>query len=248
VAVLVIALVAVSASGLVVSRATLPALRLLEGYWPARPRLVAAFRKRLTDKVDDQVTDDLASWQDLRLKENPDGADLAEIYRLELAMHRRPDPPGPYQPTRIGNLLRAAEGRPGGKYGLDAVTVWPQLWLVLPAETQLEITAARTALDNSVAATIWGILFLAFTPWTILALPAGLIAAVVTAVAWVPARAEVFGSLFEAAFDLHRVALYQQLRWPLPANPAEEIEQGLLVTEYLWRGWDDPVPTFTTPP
>jgi hypothetical protein len=244
-AALVIVLAGVSASGLIVSRATLPALRLLEGYWPARPAWVAAYRKHRAAKVADQVDADLATWQELRLKRAPEAGDLAEIYRLEVALHRYPDPPGPFQPTRTGNLLRSAEGRPGAKYGLDAVTVWPQLWLVLPASTKDEITSARTALDNSVAATLWGILFCAFTPWTILALPAGLLVAVVAAVAWVPARAEVFGSMLEAAFDLHRAALYQQLRWPLPANPDDEYEQGLMVTQYLWRGLTGTAPEFT---
>ena len=184
-AALVIVLAGVSASGLIVSRATLPALRLLEGYWPARPAWVAAYGRHRAAKVADQVDAELAAWQDLRLKRAPEAGDLAEIYRLEVALHRYPDPPGPFQPTRTGNLLRSAEGRPGAKYGLDAVTVWPQLWLVLPASTKDEITSARTALDNSVAATLWGILFCAFTPWTILALPAGLLVAVVAAVAWV---------------------------------------------------------------
>jgi hypothetical protein len=246
-AVLFAVLAGVSASGLMVARATLPALRLLEGYWPSRPRWIASLRGYLVGRVKKQATEDLDRWQELKTKPQPTDDDLAEVSRLELAMHRRPNPPGPYQPTRIGNLLRAAEGRPRIKYGLDAVTVWPQLWLVLPTATQQELTAARTALDGSVAAAIWGILFCAFTPWTIFALPAGLIVAAAAVRVWLPARAADFGSLVVAAFDLHRVALYQQLRWPLPDNPADEIAEGRRLTEYLWRGSDRRVPSFTQP-
>jgi len=53
--------------------------------------------------------------------------------------------------------------------------------------------------------------------------------------------------MLEAAFDLHRAALYQQLRWPLPANPDDEYAQGLLVTQYLWRGLTGTAPEFTPP-
>jgi hypothetical protein len=65
---------------------------------------------------------------------------------------------------------------------------------------------------------------------------------------WVPARAEVFGDLVEAAYDLHRTALYAQLRWPLPTNPKEERDQGELLTSYLWRGSHAIDPKFTGSP
>jgi hypothetical protein len=246
-AVLFTVLAGVSASGLVVARATMPTLRLLEGYWPSQPRWIASLRRYLADRVKKQADRDLDRWQELKAKPQPTGDDLAEVSRLELAMHWRPKPPIPYQPTRIGNLLRAAEGRPRIKYGLDAVTVWPQLWLVLPTATRQELAAVRTALDTSVAAAIWGILFCAFTPWTVFALPAGLIVAAAAVRVWLPARAVDFGSLLVAAFDLHRVALYQQLRWPLPDNPADEIAEGRRLTEYLWRGSDRQAPSFTQP-
>jgi hypothetical protein len=38
---------------------------------------------------------------------------------------------------------------------------------------------------------------------------------------WIPGRAEVFDDLLEATFDLHRIALYRQLRCPLPALRSE---------------------------
>ncbi len=63
----------------------------------------------------------------------------------------------------------------------------------------------------------------------------------------VPARAQVFGDLIEAAYDQHRTVLYTQLRWPLPANPQQEREHGQRLTAYLWRGSDTPDPTFTPP-
>ncbi|WP_312630268.1 MULTISPECIES: hypothetical protein [unclassified Pseudofrankia] len=63
----------------------------------------------------------------------------------------------------------------------------------------------------------------------------------------IPARAQVFGDLIEAAYDTHRTTLYTQLRWPPPASPHQEHEHGRKLTAYLWPGSDDTTPTFTPP-
>ena len=76
-------------------------------------------------------------------------------------------------PTSIGNILRAAERRPADKYGLDAIIVWPRLWLLLPEATRTELRAAYGSLDLATATVIWGVLFCAFAPFTWLAVPAG---------------------------------------------------------------------------
>ena len=122
-------------------------------------------------------------------------------------------------PTRVGNILRAAETRPYHRYGLEAVTVWPRLWLVLPDPARQELTTARGSVDASVAAAIWGLAFVAFTPLAWWAAPAGIPSPTAAVLWWVPARAEVFADLVEGAFDLYRTTLYQQLRWPVPSNP-----------------------------
>ncbi len=173
---------------------------------------------------------------------------LARYGRLERARARRPSQLDRCLPTTTGNILRAAETRPLDKYGLDAVAVWPRLWLALPEATRQEITAARTALDGAVGAAIWGILFLVFIPWTLLALPAGLAVCAAAALVWVPARAETFGQLVVAAFDIHRTLLYQQLRWPLPICPQDEQLQGRRLGAYLLKGSDRSEPVFRPPP
>lgn len=147
---------------------------------------------------------------------------LAFYTRLERRRRRRPSPatPGYFLPTRIGNILRAAERRPLDKYGLD--------------------TAAAT--------TLWALLFTTFTPFTWLALPAGLAVAALTVTWVILARAHTFGELIEPAYDTHRTALSTQLRWPPPETPAEEKAAGQALTAYLWRGSDHTTPTFTPPP
>jgi hypothetical protein len=274
--IIAVVLVGIAASAVLVNLFTTPALRLLEGYWPGwasplRRRLTERLILRAADaderwqRLAGQLFEPDASTEPNASTE-PDastgaGVDkaasakrvatraelLATYGRLERARERRPSRPELYLPTKIGNILRAAETRPRDKYGLDAVAVWPRLWLVLPDSTKQEITGARTALDSAVGAAVWGILFLVFIPWTILALPIGLAVCAAAVLVWIPVRAGVFGQLVVAAFDVHRTLLYQQLRWPLPVTPYDEQLRGKEVSSYLQKGSDDTAPTFTPP-
>jgi hypothetical protein len=249
-AVVLATLLAVLASGVIVDRLTFPALRLLEGYWPS---WLTPLRRRLVQRIQDRAKAEDTDWQRLAAEvlvrpESAGTEKLAAFARLDHRRRRRPSNPNRYLPTPIGNILRAAETRPSDKYGLDAVVVWPRLWLLLPDTARQELQAARTALNSAVAAALWGLLFCAFAPWTPLVIPVGLAVAVAAVWFWVPTRAETFGDLLEAAYDLHRTALYQQLRWPLPSSPKQEHSHGEQLSSYLWRGSDDPDPTFTSSP
>lgn len=241
------ALVAVATSATVVQRLTTPVLRLLEGYSPKWLCWAADWQR---NRVLRGHRADEEAWQQLQLQRDteqtePTAAQREELARLEHRRHNRPARPNEVLPTRIGNILRAAETRPYHRYGLDAVIVWPRLWLVLPDLVRHELTGARGSLDSSVAAVIWAVGFVAFSPWAWWAAPAGIVIAAAAARWWVPARAEVFADLVEATFDLYRTALYQQLRWPLPDTPAAEHDTGSTLTKYLVRGCDKPHPTFT---
>ena len=143
----------------------------------------------------------------------PTADQLTRYARLE-RRRRRPAAPDYFLPTRIGNILRAAERRPADKYGLDTITLWPHLRLPLPETTRQELRAVRASLDIALAA-------------------ANLGAAVLRVHLHPPgsphrpgrghrgrhhrhpARAQAFGDLIEAACDLHRAVLYQQ-----PAGPS----------------------------
>jgi hypothetical protein len=246
--VVVVLLLVVGASGMVVQRLAQPALRLLEGYWPS---WLDPVRDRLVRRVGDRVAAEEAEWQQLAQTvlgcATPDPRKATTFRLLDHRRRRRPSSPDQLMPTRLGNILRAAESRPADKYGLDAVAVWPCLWLVLPDATRQELTAARAALSAAVAASVWGAFFLIFTPLSPLAAPIGLVIVLAALLVWVPSRAEVFGDLLEAAFDLHRFALYRQLQWPLPTDPQHEPADGARLTSYLWRGSHDSSPTFTPP-
>lgn len=246
---LVAALAVAGASGLVVGRLTGPALRLAEGYWPLWSLRVWY---RVAGRPAGRGEAAEARWQELRRRIDEgdpalDPEHFSEFLRLDRRRRREPAVPWRRMPTRTGTILRSAESWPYDKYGLETTAVWPRLWLVLPQETRDELVAARRAVNGSVAAALWGLLFTGFaalTPW---AAPAGLLVAVLALRVWLPDRAQTFGDLLESAFDVHRTLLYRSLRWPLPRTPAEERTVGLAVTAYLWRGSDEPAPTYLDP-
>ncbi|MGH3195968.1 MAG: hypothetical protein ACRDOH_26320 [Streptosporangiaceae bacterium] len=241
-------LLAAAASAVLVDRMATPLLRLLEGYWPS---WTGPLRRRLINRAATRAAAQALAWQRaysaIQPPATPTADQLANYARLERHRRRHPAAPGYFLPTPIGNILRAAERRPADKYGLDTVTVWPHLWLLLPETTRQELRVVRTSLDTAVAAATWGLLFCVFTPFTPLVVPIGLAVATVAVTIVLPARAQAFGDLIEAAYDLYRTGLYQQLRWPLPANPAEEHAYGQQLTAYLRRGSDTTTPTFTPP-
>ncbi|MFE7628930.1 hypothetical protein [Kocuria sp. NPDC057446] len=267
------ALTVLAASLTVVRRLTLPVLRLLEGYWPSRLNKFAARRRRkiLDSKSEDKETSlqlrrewkNQPPEEQLRLtaEQRAERVEQAAILRAKLAKfenkrRHRPVQNGELLPTRIGNILRAAETRPYHRYGLDAVVVWPRLWLILPDQARTELSSARSALDASVAAAIWGTAFIAFTPWAwwaaptftpwvLWAAPVGIAVTVAAIQWWIPARAEVFADLIEATYDLYRWDLYKQLHLPMPDNAADEISSGKALTKYLLRGSSDPHFQFT---
>jgi hypothetical protein len=243
-AVLIALLLLAAASGELVAYLTLPALRVLEGYWGAT---LERFRAPLVRRVERRVALLEARFQQLAGLIAADKAsprDRDAYVRLDQRLRRFPRA-GLYQPTRVGNILRAAESRPADKYGLEALVVWPHLWLLLPATVQSEIAAAYQSLAAAVGAVLWGLLLMPFGVWAWWAPVVGLLAAILAYRFWVLARAETFADLVEAAFDLYRARLYTQLRWPLPPNPAAERAAGRQVTIYIWRGLDGESPAFT---
>jgi hypothetical protein len=233
-AVLVGAAFLLVASALAAEQLTLPLLRILEGYyWP--PWLANRLRVRHAERR----TRLRARWGEL-VKE-AGLAELAPETAIELAdveqdLRRVPSAAQLAMPTRLGNVLRAAEERPCTRYGLDVAACWPMLWLLLDKDTRDEVANARSALNGSVTLLLWAVLSLVWTPlaWWV----APLAVLVTIAVYYVPvlSSAQTYGDLMASVFDLRRTSLYEALRWPLPGSPATEPEDGRALTAYLWRG------------
>jgi hypothetical protein len=243
-AVVVGALVAVFASGAMVKQLTFPVLRVLEGYWP---RWLGRARTALLRLRTSRQRHDNERFQ--RLADKVEAGTAAPDERLAFVvldskLRAVPTRHEDLMPTRLGNILRAAESWPGDKYGLDAVKCWPRLWLVLPEATRKELIEARAALDSAASAVLWGALFVIWAAWAWWALPVGLAVALTAYFSPLLASAQTYGTLLESAYDLHRPLLYTALRWPPPRDPAQEREMGRALTEYLWRGSEDTEPKF----
>jgi hypothetical protein len=235
IAVTVTTVFVLGASVLLSQLLTLPVLRLVEGYWrfPA-----VRVRRALVHRLALRLQSKRKRWQVLALKSKKIrlNADEEEEYaRLDEELSLYPIEPRLLMPTRVGNVLRAAEEYPLLRYGLEITVVWPRLWLVLPDLVRQEVSSARQALDERTGAILWSSLFVVWTIWAWWALPVGLLIAYASYRAALSA-AGIDGELLRAAFDLHRFALYAALHWPIPNSPAEEADHGKNLTQYLFRG------------
>jgi len=211
---------------------TLPVLRLIEGYWPWP---LNGLRVRLIDRINRSLVDKENQLGELADKYETGMASLLEVERyarLESELDQYPLDPNLRLPTRVGNILRAAEEYPWRCYGLEITTTWPRLWLALPGSVQEELTTARQAMDQIVQLFIWGAAFMIWTIWAWWALPIGLFIAVIACLR-ISALADVYGQLLRAVYDLHRFALFEGVHWPLPSDPETERQLGEALTVYL---------------
>lgn len=186
------------------------------------------------------------NWEQKQLQKELNGLtakEALEFQNLKMQLRQFPQP-NFVMATRLGNLLRSAEMRPQTKYGLDAITCWPHLWLLLPDGVKMDLQEARINLNNAARVWLWSLLFTIWTIWAWWAVLLGIFAALFVYYCWMLDASKTYGDLIEATFDIYRQDLYKSLRWPLPKNPADEIELGKQVTEYLWSGSDQNEPFF----
>jgi hypothetical protein len=239
-------LLLLTASSAGVTWLQLTILRLVEGYWPWPFR---GLRFALARRVEGRLQPKENRWQELadKAQEQRSAEEQDEYARLDAELSSYPVDPRDLMPTRLGNLLRVAEEYPRVRYGLAMSVCWPRLWLILSEGTQTTLADVREQLNASARLLVWGVLFVVWTVWAWWAAPAAV--AVTVAAYWAMlSAAGVYGDLLRAAFDLHRFALYEQLRWPLPAGPDGEETHGQQLSEYLFRGTGGGGVKFTTPP
>jgi hypothetical protein len=109
----------------------------------------------------------------------------------------------------------------------------------MPADSRTELAGARQALDLSARSWLWSVLFVLWTPWAWWAPLAALAAATGSYMSCLSAAA-AFGSLVEAAFDVHLPLLYAAVRMAPPASPVDEVAYGVRLSRYLFDGSADP--------
>ena len=145
-------------------------------------------------------------------------------------------------PTRLGNILRAAEDRAGQRYGLSTITVWPRLYPYVTGQLAAALASVRNQLDVSIrlcaslalATVISGTVLITDGWWLLVPLATGVFA-------WAGYRsalraARSYGEAMHWAFDLHRFEMLQAMHYPLPANLAEERAFNQELSRFLASG------------
>lgn len=229
----VLALLVVAGSAQLGELMVFGALRLLEGYWPRWARPVRAAVVVLRGKIVDRR---IERWRTLaRRRDELTAGERAEYAALNRWRAGVPADPRDRMPTRLGDVLRAAESRPRHRYGLDAVVCWPRLWMAMPETARIEVAAARTRVDDGARLWLWSLLFCVwafFTWWALAVALVGLVVGYRAALA----GSVGYGELVQTCYDLYRRDLYAAAGQEPPADAREEVEAGRRLTAYLERG------------
>jgi hypothetical protein len=150
-------------------------------------------------------------------------------------------------PTELGNILRISERVSYWRYGLDALTCWPRLWLLLPDGAKGDLRDARGDLDAGARTWLWGALFLCWCEVSWWAIPIALLACT-GAYCWMKDAARLYGDLVQATFDVYRPLLYKAARREMSANAAGERDAGTALSNYFAKGSDSASFTFAAYP
>lgn len=238
-----------------------PMLRLIEGYGWERIPILNWWQEQRADEREREASIPQNRFSHLHRKQilaqmgqgRPLAeAEEAELLDLEHEIYYQPPDPARAMPTRLGNVLRAAEDAVRARYGLDPIVCWPRLYPLLPETLRSALGEARSNTDAALRASLLGLLFsVIWVPWSLwlgvfwLALVSlgGLL------VAWLGYQAAVqaavpYSDLIRAAFDLHRFDLYRGLGWSPPPSSSQErpaadgepLTSGQRLSQYLWRG------------
>jgi len=206
--------------------ALIPAfIRIGEGYWPSWLKRFSARRKGKHQERQRSIA-----------------ADPRLFARRYADYPLRTDD---VMPTRLGNILRAAEDHPLDRYEINAVVVWPRLYVLLPDSFVAAIAAAKTPLDlmsviGALATvfavcgtTIAGILL----PWyAAVACFGGGVAVMWLAYAGAVRAARPYAELIRAAFDVHRGLLLDALGLRRPRTYGEERRQWNQICHLWYQG------------
>lgn len=203
--------------------ALIPAfIRAGEGYWPWWLSKLARWRRRKH----------LARQATL-------GTDAAAFARWHADYPLRS---ASVMPTRLGNILRAAECHALDRYGINAIVVWPRLYLLVPDSFTAAMAAAKTPFDLMA---VIGVLAAAFTvagttvaavmlPWYVaLACTAGGLLVCGLAYEGAVQAARPYAQLIRAAFDVHRGLLLDAIGLRRPRTYSEELGQWQQLS-HLW--------------
>ncbi|MDQ7904399.1 hypothetical protein RB614_07665 [Phytohabitans sp. ZYX-F-186] len=155
-------------------------------------------------------------------------------------------------PTRLGNVIRAAERYPLYRYEADLILVWPRLLQVLPRESVQDAEDSRATLEFLLVLSLWFVGFGILSPVVAAVVGSSAVVALVCFVigaggayaaylSGISAASE-YGEHLRALFDTHRLTLLEQLRIPPPQTPDDEQDRWRELGDFVGRGM---LPTWT---
>ncbi|MGB9940487.1 hypothetical protein [Methanosarcina sp.] len=147
--------------------------RLLEGYYWDETIISLKLTSRIKKELEIKEKEFYKNYNELQENQKNNGSfkgneikNCKMLIELDNYLDNYPIDRNNLLPTRLGNLLRAAEEYPTIRYGLETFTVWPRLWMVLPDSARnLHNSVLEEVYKNTriiiwsiVATVIWGIL------------------------------------------------------------------------------------------
>jgi hypothetical protein len=217
-------------------------VQFLEGYWGTGPFWQALRKNRIRhhmwrrNKLGLRVADEAEA---LGLVDGG-GASKVDLDDWEAAVHTAekvaaerllaiyPRDEAHIMPTRLGNVLRAAETNAGFAIGLDIIDFGPHLMMVARREHVDYVNDQRTAMDLAARSCL--VCLLGFLAAVIFLFPHGLwllVSLIPLVLSWLCYQgaitaAQEYGESLRMLVDLNRFALYAELHLPLPSStPAE---------------------------
>jgi hypothetical protein len=154
-----------------------------------------------------------------------------------------------FLPTRLGNVLLAAENYSRDRYGLDSVLFWPRQYLLLTDTVRAVLDDARRAIDQFIVIASLSVLTAFIATGMGLAgplsdsvwIPTALGAAALALLTYRSAvRAAVtFGDLVRSVYDLYRRDLLTALGVAAAETPDDERRLWKALGQYIFRGATD---------
>ena len=219
-------------------------VRLFEGYWPrwlhslrnSRARFYRQRWKYLEALARDSATP-------------PQEAN--EIWAELLVYYPPPTHLDAMMPTRLGNILRAAEIYPYERYGLDAAIIWPRLRPLLKPEIIALLADRKMSMTFMLSMSLLAALFsLIWCPilaiWTS-RLELFLLIGLGWPLAWFCYQsalqsAVAYGEQLRATFDLYRHELLKALKREVPTEINTERREWKRLTRFFFRNIPLPPP------
>jgi hypothetical protein len=179
------------------------------------------------------------AWSELEAALTRDSSGLTVLYPVT----------GPVRSTQLGNALAASADRVKTRYGLDLMVVWPRFEGILVESERDTISQQKRRLLGLVSSTCgWGLASGAGVVTAALFIEASVALLVVPVAAALLARSTYvsavggaieLGGRVEAAVDLHRMALLDQMGFQRPRDSHEERAIFAQLSSFLSRSHSD---------